>query len=290
MSAARCPGPGPNALTPEPARPPARPRVAQSAAERWLATAEVVGTSIRAQWADMRTSPLAYLLGVVQPLVFLLVTLAPQTDPPAAEGTRAAFGVLLTAFWGSTVWSAAGILRRERTQGTLARTLAGVRDPRLVILGKSFGSSLVAVSLVTATVGGTLALLRQPVRLDGGGWLLLGLLLVVLSGTGAGLLVGSLFVLSRHGPQLSSALMYPVYLLGGMLIPLALVPDWLDWLSWGISLRWLQQYLVAAAGGRPDLAALAAAAALTAGYAIAGAWLFRRITDLARRQATVELY
>jgi ABC-2 type transport system permease protein len=259
-------------------------------AERWLVAAEVVGTSMRAQWADMRTSPLAYLLGVVQPLVFLLVTLTPQTDPPAAEGTRAAFGVLLTAFWGSTVWSAAGILRRERMQGTLARTLTSVRDPRLVVLGKSFGSSLVAIALVTATVAGTLALLRQPVQLDGGGWLLLGLALVVLSGTGVGLLLGSLFVLSRHGPQLSSALMYPVYLLGGMLVPPDLVPGWLGWLSWGISLRWLQQYLVAAAGGRLDLPALLAAGALTAGYAVAGAWLFRRVTDLARRQATVELY
>lgn len=261
-----------------------------SRADRLLVTAEVVGLSMRTQWADMRTSPLAYLLGVVQPMVFLLLTLAPQTDPPAAEGTRVAFGVLLTAFWGSTVWSGAGILRRERFQGTLARTLTGVRDPRLVVLGKSLGSSLVSVTLVTTTVAVVLAVLRQPVQLAGAGWLLLGLLFVLLSGTSVGVLIGSLFILSRHGPQLSSALMYPVYLLGGMLIPPELVPVWLRWLSWGISLRWLQDFLVSAASGRVDLAALLAAVALTVGYGVGAALLFRRVTDIARRQGTLDLY
>lgn len=101
------------------------------------------------------------------------------------------------------------------------------------MLGKSLGSSLVSVALVTTTVAVVLAVLRQPVQLAGAGWLLLGLLVVLLSGTSVGVLIGSLFILSRHGPQLSSALMYPVYLLGGMLIPPDLVPGWLSWLSWG---------------------------------------------------------
>lgn len=257
---------------------------------RLLEPAEVLGMSMRAQWADMLASPLVYLLGIVQPAVFLLITLSPQDDPSAAEATRVAFGVLLTAFWGATVWGGAGVLRRERMQGTLARTLSGVRDPQLVVLGKSLGASLISAGLVAATLVAVLAALRQPVQLAGAGWLLLGLVVVLLSGTGAGMLLGCLFILSRYGPQLSSALMYPIYLLGGMLIPPDLLPEWLRWLSAAISLRWLQEFLVSAAAGRPNEAALITAVLLTALYTVVGVRLFRRLTDFARRQGSLDLY
>lgn len=259
-------------------------------AGRLLDGVHVIGISGRTQWEEMRTAPLVYVVGIVQPTVLLLVMLTPRTEPPAALVNRVAVGVMLTAFWGSTVWGSAGILRRERFHGTLARTLVGVRDPRLVILGKSLGSSLVAVAMVTASVAVVLVALGLNPRISSPWWLLTGMVAVLLSGTAVGGLVGSLFVLTRYGPQLSSALMYPVYLLGGMLIPLDLVPAWLRWLSNGISLRWLQQFLVSAVDGSPDLLALLAALVLTAGYGLAGALLFGRLIDVARKRGTLDLY
>lgn len=258
--------------------------------ERLLDAVGLGLASARTQWADMRSSPFVLLLGVVQPAVFLLITLTPQDEPSAAEGTRVAFGVLLTAFWGATVWSGAGILRRERTQGTLIRTVTGVRDPRLVVLGKSLGASTGSILCAAATVAVVMAALRQPMRLDGIGWLAIGLGVTILSGTAVGVLVGSLFVLSRYGPQLSSALMYPVYLLGGMLVPAESLPAAVRWVSWLISLRWLQDYFVTTASGSANVWALLAAVALTVGYVVAGLALFSRSVDLARRDGSLDLF
>jgi hypothetical protein len=74
-----------------------------------------------------------------------------------------------------------------------------------------------------------------------------------------------------------------------MLVPLSLVPVQLRWLSAGISLRWLQEFFVSTAAGRPDLSDLGIAAMLTAAYAAGGVLLFHRTVDLARKKATLDL-
>jgi ABC-2 type transport system permease protein len=257
--------------------------------ERWATALDVVHISARTQWAETRTSPFVVMLGVVQPAVFLIVAPAPQDRPDPAEVARVAFGVLLTSFWAATVWAGAGILRRERFQGTLGRTLVGVHDPLVVVLGKSLSASLSSALSVAVTVAVVLAAWGRRPELGGGPLLLVGALVVLASGTAIGLLIGSLFLLTRYGPALSSALMYPVFLLGGMLVPLTLIPGWLRWASALISLRWLQEFFVSTSTGAPDGRALLLAVVLTAGYAVAGVALFRRIVGIARRQGTLDL-
>ena len=250
----------------------------------------MLAISTRTQWEDMRGSPFILLLGVVQPAVLVLVSLLPGADPSAEDGTRVAVGTLLTSFWASTVWTSGGILRRERFQGTLARALTGVRDPRLVVWGKSAGASLVSAATVAITVAVTFAVLQQPVRLPDPLSFALGLVVLLISGMTIGMLLGAVFVYSRYGPQLSSAIMYPVFLAGGMLVPLDALPSFTRWVSAAISLRWLQTYFTEAADGTGGGRALLAALALTACYAVAGSVLFRRILHHARVKGDLDLF
>jgi ABC-2 type transport system permease protein len=152
------------------------------------------------------------------------------------------------------------------------------------------GSSLLAIVLVSITAGLFLLLLGQPVAVAQPGWFAVGLVAVLVSGAAVGLLIGSVFVLTRHGPQVSSALMYPVFLLGGMLIPIDFVPAGLRWLAYGISLRWLQLFLTGAATGSLEPMALVVAVGLTAAYGLIGALLFQRMLTRARREATLDLF
>jgi ABC-2 type transport system permease protein len=253
------------------------------------AAGEILWRSARTQWAETRASPVTIVLGVVQPLVFTLVSLLPRAGVSAATGTDVAVGVLLTSFWGTTVWSAAGVLRRERLQGTLVRTVTGVRDPRLVVAGKALSAGVLSLLASLATVVVTFAVLRQPVDHRHPLLVVTGMLVVVASGGGAGMLIGALFVLTRHGPQLSSALTYPVYLLGGMLIPTASLPPGVRWASSVISLRWCAEFLVTSARGTPNLTALTVAVALTICYALLGVVVFRRVVDRARHGGSIEL-
>jgi ABC-2 type transport system permease protein len=249
--------------------------------------ADVVWTCTRHQLATMRVGwRVAVIVGAIQPVVFLLITLGPQGTPAAA--TRTATGVLLTAFWGATVWGGAAILRRERAEGTLGALLTGVRDARLVLVGKAFGASLGSTACIVTAIALVLVALDRPIAVAHPAWFACGLVAVLVSGTALGTLLSCVFLLTRHGPQLSSALMYPVFLLAGLLIPVDLIPAWLRPVSWLVSLHWAQRFLVSAASGPPDFGALAAVAALTMGYLVAGVLLFGRISQLVRVRGTFE--
>ena len=243
----------------------------------------------RLQMAEIRTAWIIIGVTIFQPIVFLLVALLPSADRSAEAGTRVAVGVALSVSWSATAWGSASVLRRERAMGTLARALAGLVDARLIVLGKGLGASLLSTVWALATLAVTLVALRQPVSLANPGWLLLGFAVLLASGSAVGLLIGSVFVLTRYGPQVTAFLTFPVILLGGMLIPPEILPTPLTWVSALISLRWLQEYLVTSAAGSPNLAALGYAVVLTVGYAAAGIGLFGGIVDRSRREGTLDL-
>lgn len=230
------------------------------------------------------------VLGVVQPAVLLLVTLGGRSDLDDPVVTaRTAAAVVLTGVWSTTVWAGAGILRRERVEGTLATALISVRDVRLVIVGKSLGSSVASATLVLLTVSTVLPLMGRSVKVEHPWWLAAGMLAALLSAIALGSALSCLFVLTRHAIHISSALMYPVFLLGGLLLPLSSVPAALRWLSWPISLRWANDVLRAAVSGTPDPWSLGLVLLLTVGYAVGGALAFNRVDRLVRQKGTLDL-
>jgi ABC-2 type transport system permease protein len=251
--------------------------------------ADVVVTSARHQIKVVWAHPLFLVGGVLQPLVLLLVMFFARGRPSGEQVTAIATAVLLMAYWGSTVWQGAGILRRERWSGTLGAFMRGFRDPMLVLTGKSLGASIAPAMLTAITVAVVLAALGEGIVVSNPVWFAAGLIAALASGTALGTMLCSLFLLTRYGPQLSSALLYPVFLLAGLLIPAELFPTTVSWLGWFVSLRWAQRFLVSAATGSPDFTALGLVGALTVGYAAAGVIAFRRIDTLARGRGTLEL-
>ncbi len=254
-----------------------------------MAAANVLTASARHQMMVVRAHPLFLLGGVLQPSVLLLVVFFARGQPTGEQAARVATAVLLMAYWGSTVWQGAAILRRERLIGTLAHFMRGVRSPMLVLTGKALGASIAPALLTSVTVAVMMVLLRSPISVASPGWFVVGLVAAVLSGTALGTLLCSLFLLTRFGGQLSSALLYPVFLLAGLLIPVEFFPAGIRWLGWFVSLRWAQQFLVSASQGTPDFSALALLGLLMVVYAVAAVTSFRRIDHLARVRGTLEL-
>lgn len=253
------------------------------------AGAGVLVASGRAQLGVQLSSPVALVLGVVQPAAFLLVTAWGAGDPAPERLTRTAVAAGLTALWSGTVWSSGGILRREIATGTFTQILCSARDPRLVLLGKSLAASLWTAVAITATSICVPLLLGYRLVLHRPGWFLLGALLAVASAAALGLALSCVFVLTRAAHRISEILLYPVFLLGGLLIPLTLLPVWLRWPSGLVSLRWAQEVLAAAAAGEPVRPGpLVAIGVLTAAYGAVGGWAFGRVLDRGRRKGTLE--
>lgn len=258
--------------------------------KRVLTSARVILSSARHQILVLRTSwKVPAILGIVQPAVLLLITVGASARVGAAAASRVATGVVLTASWSFTVWSGAGILQRERMEGTLACCMIGVRDLRLVVIGKSLGVSALSAAMIAATTTATLALIGQPVRFDNPLLLLLGLSCLLVSALVLGAGLSCLFLLSRFGPQISSALMYPVFLLAGLLTPLSAVPAALRWVSDLLSPHWAMRFITATVDGRFDVTAFAMLLVLTGVYAVAGGYAFARVSVIVRREGSLEL-
>lgn len=245
-------------------------------------------TALRTEQRNMRGNPLLLVNAGILPSVFLVISV--ETGRPAPD--RAAdliVSVMLTALWGSTVWMSGGVLRRERTYGTLARCVSGVWSPYLVLLGKSLGATVYSAAGILVSTTVTAAALGLPLSVSHPGWAVAALVVLVCSGTALGALLSCLFLVTRDGLVWSNALMYPVFALSGLLIPTDALPEWLRWVPTLISLRWIKECLVGAANGGFAVAPLGIAAILTLAYFSVAGFAYRRSVDVSRKEGTLDL-
>jgi ABC-2 type transport system permease protein len=255
---------------------------------RLTVNAEVVLAAMRVQALEMRGSPFVTILGIVQPAIYLAIVMSAPGRLPLRTSTQLVIGVGLTALWSATVWSAGGILRGDKIRGTLARTVSGIPSPSVVFLGKCLGATLrIAVIIAASTVAAVL-LLGVPVTARQLGWLGIGFFVTLLSGTALGMLLSCLFLVARYAEAWSALLMYPVSIVSGLMIPPALIPVQVRWVSAFVSLRWAAGFLTTTAFGVPSWSALACLVGLTIGYFAVAVAAFRWIVRRAMREGTLE--
>ena len=233
--------------------------------------------------------PMNLATGVINPLMFLALLFLPRLStitPPQA--TSALSGALLASLWSSTMWSGAGILRRERWQGTLAASVTGRLHPLLVIVAKTVGGVIFDTGLIVASCAVFILAFRVRLQVVHPGAVAIGLVSVVVCGTASSLLIGGVLVLSRYARQLTMAFGTPVLLLGGMLIPASMLPAWIGWISYAVNLSWLHRFMASLAGP-PAWGALLIGYGITLAYVVGAILLFGRMLARARREATLEL-
>ncbi|MFK4299148.1 ABC-2 type transport system permease protein [Arthrobacter sp. GAS37] len=228
------------------------------------------------QIAESRSGGAMLVTGMVQPITLLLVLMSQRGVDPT-HSTNLVLGVVLTSFWSSTVWGASGILRRDRRQGTLIRTLLGTRDPLLMLVGRTLGASVFSIATVTVATCGTLILMHVTITVNDWVGVVVGFFLTVIGGIGMGLLLCPLFVVSRYALHISSALMYPIIIFGGLLVPIDALPNFLRWIPLLINLHWIKQFLASSVSSSngTDWASAGIAMALTVGCGLLGALVFR---------------
>ncbi|MFJ8113605.1 ABC transporter permease [Streptomyces sp. NPDC096132] len=245
-------------------------------------------TALRMEQRAMQRNPLLLVNSGMLPAVFLII--AVETGRPDPDGAAELLvAVMLTALWGSTVWMSGGVLRRERSFGTLARCVSGVWSPYLVLLGKSLGATVTSVGAILVSTGVTAVALGLPLGVSHPVWIVVSLMVLVCSATALGALVSCLFLVTRNGLVWSHALMYPVFAVGGLLIPTHALPAWLRWAPDLLSLHWIKDCLVDAATGGVSVAPLGAAMLLTLAYFFTAGLAYSRSVERSRREGTLDL-
>jgi ABC-2 type transport system permease protein len=183
----------------------------------------------------------------------------------------ASLGAAVMGMWSSVSTSAGSAMQRERWWGTLELLVAAPRHFSLVMLPATLGLATVGIYNLTATLLWGRFAFGIPLTIEHP--LLFGLAVIgtVLAFGGLGLLFAVSFVRFRAAWVLGNFFEYPVWLICGFLVPLALLPAWVRPISWVLAPTWgMNAIRESALGGTPlpDLLLCLGLGAVYIGFAV----------------------
>jgi ABC-2 type transport system permease protein len=230
------------------------------------------------------------LLSVISPIIFASMAYF-MFRAGARPGSLlyVSLGAAMMGIWSSTLFGSGGAIQWQRWQGTLEYCIAS--PPPFILV-------LVPLTIATATVG-----LYSLVATLTWGWLFFDVpfsiehplqfavaLPAMVTGLGLlGLVLASTFILYRNANALSNLLEFPVWLITGLLTGIAILPGWVQPLSWALAPTWGVRALREAALGGNAWPEIGMCLALGAAYLVIGHFCLRYFERLARERATLAI-
>jgi ABC-2 type transport system permease protein len=173
-----------------------------------------------------------------QPIMIALLGLWMLKDKGANYAIFVVVGSGLTGLWSSLLFISGNSINNERWQGTL-ESLVGVPTPfEVIIFGKNLANvvqsllSMVVAYILAALFFGYTLSIAQPLLF------IVSLLLSVFAFISFGITIAPVFVMYREVQQWQNAMEFPVYILGGFLFPVALLPGWTTPISYLLPPYW----------------------------------------------------
>lgn len=248
------------------------------------------GAALRLQLGEFRRDPGTLLMLLTAP--FFAVILLSITEH-SGRVDLAPYALLAPAIMtsiGMAVMEAGETIFRDRAAGVLEALLTTPAPLAAVLLGRIWAItavSLVGVAecwLVGAIGFGVVVTVAHPV-------VFAATLLSTAFGIAAtGVLMASIFVVGRNVRSFQNSVTFPLYLLGGAMVPVALLPAGLEALSRVFFLSWATDLLRDSLAPAPVDAfgwRLAAVLGLGAVTAAAGFWIMGRLVRRVRHKGTV---
>jgi ABC-2 type transport system permease protein len=239
-------------------------------------------SALRFQMRTTHRDPDNLLPLVTAPIYTIIFLLIFQHADRGDLGSHAVLAPVLIAIWGMALYVSGEIVEQDRWMGTLELAVAAPASFALLLLGRIAAVTL--YSLVAFAEAWLVALafgVRVEVHHPG---LFLAVLAVTAFATaGTALIMSVTFVLARSARTFQNSLTYPFYVLGGVIVPVALLPDWVQPLSWFVYLSWAADLLREAVTPEP-VAAAGTRIAVIAGLGIIGYVIGQRLLVRALRR------
>jgi ABC-2 type transport system permease protein len=230
------------------------------------------------------------LLAVLWPLFFATVAFFMFRSGHGASALGPiGLAAAVMGIWTATSVPASAALQRERWLGTLELLVVAPRHLALILLPITLAASTVGLYCVAGTLiwarllfGIQIAIVHPPL-------FALGLVVTVLTIGALGFLMAVTFVGSRRAWSIGAALEYPIWLVCGFLVPVSILPGWVQPISWALGPTWGMRAVREAAYGGAPLGPILLALGLAGVYLALGVALLRVVLDSARRRATLSL-
>jgi len=201
----------------------------------------------------------------------------------------ASLGAAVMGMWSATSTTAGAAMQRERWHGTLELLVGTPPHFALVLLPITLAMATVGIYSLGATLlyghflfGIELTVVHPLIFAAA-------IVGTVLSFGALGFVFAVTFVRFRAAWALGNLFEYPVWLIGGFLVPLGLFPDWVRPISWVLAPTWGMSAIREAALGGSPLDDLLVCLGLGALYVGLGILLTERVLRSARVRASLSL-
>lgn len=206
-------------------------------------------------------------------------------------GAFAVVGPWLVGVWQLANFVAGETLNRERYAATLEHLVVAPANTITVLAAKIAAVMLLSLlglveAVLVAAAFGRPVVVHHPVVLLWGG------LLTLVAATATSLVLVALYVASRSARTYQNSVSYPVLVLGGAVVPVSVLPEWLQPVSRLVFLSWSNDLVRASLAPGPVenmTSASGALVALTLAGAGLGGWMVHRALDRARVDGTLAL-
>jgi ABC-2 type transport system permease protein len=251
----------------------------------------LVGLGILFHFKHLSRNAFAVMTTTIWPLVY--ATLAYFMFRAGAEPESlllASLGATVMGIWSVTTVDAADSIQRQRWLGVLELLVAAPTPFWTILIPITIASSAIGIySLVSTLLWGRL-LFGIPLELEQPLWFALAIPPTIVSIGLLGFVMASVIVRFRAGWAVGNMFEYPVWLVTGLLIPVALLPGWVEPISWVLAPTWGMRALSdAAVGGGSAALGIGMCLLLSCVYTVLGAVLLGRFLESARRRATLSL-
>ena len=154
----------------------------------------------------------------------------------------AAIAPVFIALWWMALFNSGWTITIERWNGTIELLVAAPSSFAAVIFGRITATTLAGVvsfgeTWLIARAFGTKVTIDHP-------WEFVATIVVTLAAmAGTAVAMASLFVLARNAVTFSNSASFPFYVLGGVFVPIAILPGWIQPVSKGIFMSWSSDLL-----------------------------------------------
>lgn len=245
-----------------------------------------------AWWVQLRLlsrSPFFMGLVVLQPLAFATIAFFLFGDAPAEQRTLVVLGAGLLGAWSGTLYGAAESIFMQRFTGTLEPIVAAPSSLLVTAYGFAAATASLGAYAIAATWLWAAAAFGVRLHVASPGWLALSMLSALVGLSVLGVALAATYVLTRQAMTLSNLLEYPVWILAGVLVPAAALPDPLRHLGRILPLSWSVDAIERSASGESPVLPLLVSLALSAVGAVGARWLMRRFEHIVRVRGTLSL-
>ncbi len=180
---------------------------------------------------------------VIQPLIIALLAMYMLRDSDRFQAIYVIVGSALTGLWSGTLFFNTSTVETERFNGCLESIVGSPTHLGFVLLGKALANTCISLSSmffsypVASLVFGYRLTISHPLLF------VISLLLAILGLMSIGLIIAPIMVWVIEGGIWTNALEFPMYILGGFLFPVILLPAWTTPLSYLLTPYWAARAL-----------------------------------------------